>query len=568
MKKIRMTLLLLLTIAVLSACSSSDIPAVQQPASKEEQQTVENKEPFPDTVSDDSQIEAMDSSQQLAFLYGQHTAEEYCNGYAAVLNPETGKPDDEREAFQIFNAGMEFDNRFSGQNYKLNAVSVLPYEFECYSSFADDLVYSTITYYSKTEKAIDTIMRQYGEEGLQRYLSYLHLPYAMLSFATEDGKSIQQYYMVQAEGNILHLKPFHLDGSTLEITYPNPELQEDYQFHIDTQNNRIMLMKDDIRCSYMGYIEAEKTMYVGESDQSPTAEAHRSYTISGYNADSDFPLASIFCSFGDLSKAFLTYKDTTKYADNVNVDLQGTTGLIISWLEKQFGKEGSVKKLLDNLRFFDCSSAINENGFLLLINNQWFPFQMSEAEYDALTISQSLAAGLDASSLGDTQKAALIQNQQALADEISSAMEKSDVDAHVDSASGAVSLDNSILFGFDDATLSDKGKAALDSFMDAYVPVISKAKEQGSIADIVVEGYTDPQGSYDYNMTLSEQRAQSVVDYCTKKHPEIAEYITAKGCSYDKLVYNEDGTVNDEASRRVEFHFILETEGIGETAEQ
>jgi len=564
MKKVRFTLLIMLMIAGLTACSSFNGTSAQSATTE---QISAKKVPIPDTVSDDSQVEAMDSSKQLAFLYGQHTAEEYCTGYAAVLNPDTGKPDDERDAFQVFNAGMEFDDRFSGQNSKLTAVSVLPYEFECYSSFADDLVYSTITYYSKTEKAIDTIMRQYGEEGLQRYLSYLHLPYAMLSFATEDGKSIQQYYLIQAEGNVLHLKPFHLDGSTLEITYPNPELQEDYQFHINTKDNRIMLMKDGISCSYMGYIEAEKTMYAGESDQSPADEVHRSFTISGYNADSDFPLSSILCSFGDLSEAFLTYKDTTKYAENVNIEFQGTTGLIISWLEKQIGKAGSVKKLLDNLRFFDCSSAINENGFLLLVNSQWFPFQMSEAEYDALTISQSLAAGLDASGLGDTQKAALIQNQQALADEISSAMENSDVDAHVDSASGAVSLDNSILFGFDDATLSDKGKVALDSFMDAYVPVISKAKKQGSIADIVVEGYTDPQGSYDYNMTLSEERAQSVVDYCTKKHPEIAEYITAKGCSYDKLVYNEDGTVNDEASRRVEFHFILDTDGIGQITE-
>lgn len=485
-----------------------------------------------------------------------------------VLNPDTGKPDDDRDAFLEFNADMQFDDRFAEQNSKLTAVSILPYEFECYSSFADDLVYSTITYYSQTDKAIDTIMRQYGEEGLQRYLSYLHLPYATLSFSTEDGKFIQQYYLVQTEGNILHLKPFHLDGATLEITYPNPELQEDYQFHIDTENNRILLMKDGISCSYMGYIEAEKTMYAGESDQSPTAQVHRSYTISGYNADPDFPLSSILYSFGDLGKAILTYKDTSKYADDVNIQFQGNTGLLISWLEKQFGKDGSVKKLLDNLKFFDCSSAINENGFLLLMNNKWFPFQMSEAEYDALTISQSLAEGLDASSLGDTQKASLVQSQKALADEISSAMEERDVDAHVDSASGAVSLDSNILFGFDDATLSDDGKAALDDFMDAYVPVITKAKKQGSIASIVVEGYTDPQGSYDYNMKLSEKRAQSVVEYCTKKHPEITEYITAKGCSYDKLVYNEDGTVNNDASRRVEFHFILDTEGIGKTEEQ
>ena len=42
--------------------------------------------------------------------------------------------------------------------------------------------------------------------------------------------------------------------------------------------------------------------------------------------------------------------------------------------------------------------------------------------------------------------------------------------------------------------------------------------------------------------------------------PQLEEYITTKGFSYDKPIFAEDGSVNMDASRRVEFRFILNAE--------
>lgn len=42
--------------------------------------------------------------------------------------------------------------------------------------------------------------------------------------------------------------------------------------------------------------------------------------------------------------------------------------------------------------------------------------------------------------------------------------------------------------------------------------------------------------------------------------PELEEYITTKGFSYDKPIFAEDGSVDMDASRRVEFRFILKAE--------
>ena len=68
-------------------------------------------------------------------------------------------------------------------------------------------------------------------------------------------------------------------------------------------------------------------------------------------------------------------------------------------------------------------------------------------------------------------------------------------------------------------------------------------------------------GTYDYNMTLSENRAGAVADYCIAKNGNLASIISTKGYSYDNPVYNEDGSVDMAASRRVTFRFVLTTAG-------
>ena len=42
--------------------------------------------------------------------------------------------------------------------------------------------------------------------------------------------------------------------------------------------------------------------------------------------------------------------------------------------------------------------------------------------------------------------------------------------------------------------------------------------------------------------------------------PQLEEYITTKGFSYDRPIFAEDGSVDMDVSRRVEFHFILNAE--------
>ena len=74
---------------------------------------------------------------------------------------------------------------------------------------------------------------------------------------------------------------------------------------------------------------------------------------------------------------------------------------------------------------------------------------------------------------------------------------------------------------------------------------------------IKIEGHTDTIGTYEYNLDLSKKRAENVAKYCKEVYPELASLIQTEGKSYSEPIYNDDGTVNSKASRRVEFKIIL-----------
>jgi outer membrane protein OmpA-like peptidoglycan-associated protein len=102
----------------------------------------------------------------------------------------------------------------------------------------------------------------------------------------------------------------------------------------------------------------------------------------------------------------------------------------------------------------------------------------------------------------------------------------------------------SVLFGFNQATLTDDAKAQLDSLaqktvgMDRYV--------------IEVQGFTDKTGDASYNETLSERRAQVVARYLAGKYEIPVRSIAILGLGYTKPVADDKTQDGRKANRRVE----------------
>ena len=119
-----------------------------------------------------------------------------------------------------------------------------------------------------------------------------------------------------------------------------------------------------------------------------------------------------------------------------------------------------------------------------------------------------------------------------------------------------VTLKN-IFFDYNKATLRPISKVELDKF---YKMLNEKAQ-----LVIEVSGHTDSKGNDDFNMKLSKDRAQSVVDYLVKKGIDVKRMIAVGYGETKPIAKNtkpdgKDDEAGMQLNRRVEYR-ILSTEG-------
>ena len=184
---------------------------------------------------------------------------------------------------------------------------------------------------------------------------------------------------------------------------------------------------------------------------------------------------------------------------------------------------------------------------------------------DALAAMQSVL---------ESQKAEMLTYQRRIDDMIgvrseiiqalSQAFAAANIGASVDPTTGDIVLEGKVFFDSNKDTIRDEGRELLSRFLPVYLGVLLKPEYVDYVGEIIIEGHTDDAGSYMTNLKLSQNRALSVAEYClqlsslsSKQVTKLQGLLTAKGRSYSDLIYNADGTVNRDASRRVEFKFRL-----------
>ena len=106
-----------------------------------------------------------------------------------------------------------------------------------------------------------------------------------------------------------------------------------------------------------------------------------------------------------------------------------------------------------------------------------------------------------------------------------------------------ITFNSALLFKINRSDLSDSAKASLDK-----VAVVFNDYPE---TNILVEGHTDDTGPADYNMTLSEARAQTVANYLESKGVAPARF-TVKWYGETQPKYPNTSEANRELNRRVE----------------
>ena len=222
----------------------------------------------------------------------------------------------------------------------------------------------------------------------------------------------------------------------------------------------------------------------------------------------------------------------------------------------------------------DQTLTLEEQQKIILAAQQALSAKEAELTAANAELENKQQALVDATILLGEQQYAMDQQQKKLDDlvgvrtqivrELTDALTRADLKASVDANTGDIVLESAVFFDVGKNAIKEGGRLFLERFIPVYLGVLLQPEYEDFLGEIIIEGHTDTQGTYLVNLELSQERALSVATYCLEmpqlSHEQLSklrEILTAKGKSYSDPIYHADGTVNMDASRRVEFKFRM-----------
>ncbi|MDZ4742037.1 MAG: OmpA family protein [Verrucomicrobiota bacterium] len=114
----------------------------------------------------------------------------------------------------------------------------------------------------------------------------------------------------------------------------------------------------------------------------------------------------------------------------------------------------------------------------------------------------------------------------------------------------AISLGEKIIFDYNKSSIKQGAKPVLDE-------LIVMINTQFPKAVIQIDGYTDSTGSAEYNLTLSQARAEAVKDWLVKFGGLSDRRFTVKGNGATNFVVSPNGSIDQQApNRRTEIRIV------------
>lgn len=248
--------------------------------------------------------------------------------------------------------------------------------------------------------------------------------------------------------------------------------------------------------------------------------------------------------------------------------------------EKIALQEEYTQELLDKQNALDKKDETLQNQDAQL-KTQDEKLAEQEQQLAALAVKlKEQESTLNAQQSALDEKTAQLKDQQAQIDQIigvkadviealKNEFSKNNINVDIDAQTGALTLEASVMFDYDQAELTDAGKQALEQILPIYCKVLLQDDYMKYLAEIIIDGYTDTDGDYSYNLQLSQQRSLAVAQYLldiqgnfldATQSQNLEKYLTVNGHSMANPVLDANGNVDKDASRRVEVKFRLKDE--------
>jgi len=283
-------------------------------------------------------------------------------------------------------------------------------------------------------------------------------------------------------------------------------------------------------------------------------EKHKSQNIIGCS----FPIREMITSkFLSYSDSYMAKNDDERAAilqvsytyENMLADTNKSMNLKNETLQAQLKEyEGKVIILSDQLTGVNNSVKSKDEKLLTLLN----ALDEKQTKYDGLIVKlQDQKAKIK--SLTGIKLKVVAALKEALGDNVA-----------IDRKSGSLRIASNILFDKGSAELKEGAKIELTKVFEEYIgTLVTNPKIRPHLDKIIIEGHTDSDGEYLYNLDLSQKRAFAVMNYLltssfAQEH-NIKPLMIASGRAYLDAI-TLDGVEDKEASRRIEIKFRLKNE--------
>ena len=419
------------------------------------------------------------------------------------------------------------------------------------------------------------IKRRQKEALRKTHPEYQGLFWCELRFSAQDNDDYyNKRYLYDVEGDELVLTPVEynfLDAETGNILFIEGAPQERFQYEF--RDGKMVLRQGDCEAPLINSMEA----YQIDKNKKPDDWLEGISRV-GYDMVDD--IYYIHFTKADpkdhdkITYLELQFSDGTSVTANdawednnlapgsrVQAESYGNY-VRITWDKKDRQKEG--EETPGELEFqyinLDSPSGVSGRsaGLILVRDGKVYQYNSNYDLYFQRGVANNYTEG--SQELTETSAKKLLEKQKKVIERLLDAFKRSGIEVQVDEEFGTVRFDANILFEKASAELSEEGMEILDSFAEVYAAVMEEAVKDDLITTVMIDGYADPDGDYDYNLDLSQRRAEAVRSYCVEKAPSLEAISKAEGHSFDNLILLEDGSIDKDASRRVEFRFILKAD--------
>ena len=275
-----------------------------------------------------------------------------------------------------------------------------------------------------------------------------------------------------------------------------------------------------------------------------------------------------------LLQAQKSYADALKERDEKIALQEEYTAELLAKQAALDQKEDELE--LSNAQLADQDEQLSKQQMLLAEMDRELKAKEAQLEEQQKQL-EAQAAALETAQIDLDEKTNLLNEQQRKIDNIIGVKAEvveslqdefaaNNMDVNIDSKTGALTLQANIMFATGESTLTEEGEVTLYQVLPIYCKVLLQDEYRQYLAEITIDGYTDDVGDYAYNLRLSEERAYAVAEFLLSHEEEflteternyLREFLVVNGHSMGGLVVEADGTINQDASRRVEIKFRL-----------